>query len=242
MIKQQRKKLKKKLHSNRYDELRKLSDPQALYTPEEAIALVKKSANAKFVETVDLSICLGVDPKKSDQNVRGILNLPHGTGKTRKVAVLAKGAHAEAALSAGADEVGAEDLVEKIVSGYKGFDVLIAHQEMAPHLAKIGRVLGPRTPNKASGTLTDNVAQAVRDIKSAVRVEYRNDKAGIVHLPIGKVNMTEEQLLANFHAAIDGILKAKPPTAKGRYLISITLSSTMGPGFRVDPQLASKTA
>ncbi|MCL6624044.1 MAG: 50S ribosomal protein L1 [Fimbriimonadales bacterium] len=242
MIKQERKKLKKKLHSDRYDALRKLADPQALHTPEEAIALVKKSANAKFVETVDLSLRLGIDPKKSDQNVRGTLNLPHGTGKTRKVAVLAKGAHAEAAQAAGADEVGAEDLVEKIVSGYKDFDVLIAHQEMAPHLAKIGRVLGPRTPSKASGTLTEDVAKAVKDIKSAVRVEYRNDKAGIVHMPIGKTNMTEEQLLANFRAAIEGIIKAKPQTAKGRYLLSITLSSTMGPGFRVDPQFVTKSA
>ncbi|RMG25521.1 MAG: 50S ribosomal protein L1 [Armatimonadetes bacterium] len=231
---------KKQPHSNRYLALREKGDRLTLHEPAEAIRLAKETATAKFDETIEVAIRLGIDPRQSDQNVRGTTTLPHGTGKTRKVAVLAKGAAAEEAKAAGADEVGDDDLVEKIANGYKDFDVLIAHQEMAPALAKIGRVLGPKTPNKKSGTLTEDVREAVESIKKATLVQYRNDKAGIVHMPIGKASFTEEQLLENFAAAVQAILKAKPPTAKGRYLAGITVSSTMGPGFRVDPALAAK--
>lgn len=202
--------------------------------------MVKKTANAKFPETVDLSVRLGIDAKQGDQNVRGICSLPHGTGKSRKVAVLAKGDQAREAEEAGADIVGAEDLVEKIAGGFKEFDIVLAAENMAPNLAKIGRVLGPKTPNKKSGTLTNDIAVAVAEIKKATRVEYRNDKAGIVNMPIGKVSYSEQELLDNFNAAMNALLKAKPPGAKGKYFVTITLSSTMGPGFRVDPAAVAK--
>lgn len=228
--------------SKRYNEARAKGDRLTDYPPQEAIALVKQSATAKFPETVDLAIRLGIDPRKGDQNVRGVCVLPHGTGKSRKVVVLAKDDLAKAAQEAGADEVGADDLVEKIANGYKDFDVVIAAENMAPALAKIGRFLGPKTPNKKSGTLTNDIATAVKEIKQASRVEYRNDKAGIIHMAIGKVNFSDEQLLENFNTAIGALLKAKPTSAKGKYFVSITLSSSMGPGFRVDSTLATKSA
>lgn len=228
-------------HGKRYTEGRALGDRLTTHEPAEALALVKKTATAKFPETIDLAVRLGIDARQSDQNVRGITTLPHGTGKSRKVAVLAKGDAAKAAEAAGADEVGGDELVEKIAGGYKPFDVLIATQEMAPALAKIGRVLGPKTPSKKSGTLTDDVETAVREIKQASRVEYRNDKAGIVHLAIGKVNYEDAQIMENFTAAMNAIVKAKPPSAKGRYIVAVTVSSTMGPGFRIDPSIAAKT-
>jgi large subunit ribosomal protein L1 len=207
-----------------------------------ALAKVKETATAKFVETIDMSVVLGIDPRKSDQNVRGITNLPHGTGKVRKVAVLAKGDLARAAEDAGADTVGDEDLIAKIQQGFRDFDVLLATEEMAPQIGKVGRILGPRTPNKRNGTVTNNIAAAVREIKAATRVEYRADKAGVVHIPLGKVNFTDDQLLENFKAGFGALLKAKPSSAKGRYIKSITFSSTMGPGIRVDAGLASKLA
>ncbi len=233
---------KKSPASARYMQARATGDRLSLHSPNEALSLVKQNATAKFPETVDLAIRLGIDARKSDQNVRGICNLPHGTGKSRKVAVLAKGSMADDAKTAGADEIGAEDLVEKISGGFKDFDVLIASEEMAPTLAKIGRILGPKTPNKKSGTLTNDIATAVSEIKKATRVEYRNDKAGIVHMPIGKANFSEEQLLENLSAAVDALHKAKPTAAKGKYLVSMTVSSTMGPGFRIDTSAASKAA
>lgn len=235
-----RTKEKKQPHSNRYQELRAKGDRLTPREPAEAIRLAKETANAKFDETIEIAVRLGIDPRQSDQNVRGTTTLPHGTGKTRKVAVLARGSAAEEARAAGADEVGDDDLVEKIAGGYKDFDVLIASQDMAPALAKIGRVLGPKTPNKKSGTLTDDVRGAVESIKKATLVQYRNDKAGIIHMPIGKASFSEEQLMENFAAAVNAIVKAKPAAAKGRYLVGITVSSTMGPGFRVDPNLAAK--
>ncbi|KAA0225224.1 MAG: 50S ribosomal protein L1 [Fimbriimonadales bacterium] len=237
-----RQNVRKQARSARYQAVRQGTDRLTLHSPDEAVALVKKSATAKFAETVDLAVRLGIDSKKGDQNVRGTCNLPHGTGKSRKVAVLAKGDQAAAAEAAGADEVGGDELVEKIAGGFKAFDVLIAAQEMAPVLAKIGRVLGPKTPNKKSGTLTDDVASAVREIKQATRVEYRNDKAGIIHMPIGKVSFSEDQLKENLNAALSALLKAKPSSAKGKYLVTVTLSSTMGPSFRIDPSVASKAA
>jgi large subunit ribosomal protein L1 len=228
-------------HGKRYTEARATGDRLTTHEPAEALALVKKTATAKFPETVDLAVRLGIDARQSDQNVRGITTLPHGTGKSRKVAVLAKGDALKAAEAAGADEVGSDELVAKIAGGYKDFDVLVATSEMAPNLAKIGRVLGPKTPNKKSGTLTDDVATAVAEIKQASRIEYRNDKAGIVHMAIGKANFSDDQLMENLVAALNAIVKAKPATAKGRYITGVTISSTMGPGFRIDPVVAAKT-
>lgn len=231
---------KKNKHSSRYVEASKMIEAEKLHEPTEAISLVKKTASAKFAEGVDLSIRLGVDPRKGDQNVRGITNLPHGTGKTKKVAVLAKGDLAKEATAAGADHVGDEDLIAKIQGGWKDFDVILATNEMAPQIGKIGKILGTRTPNKKNGTVTDSVDQAVKEIKGATRVEYRVDKAGIVHMPIGKASFSEDQLVDNFRAAMDAIIRAKPSSAKGRYLMSLTLSTTMGPGVKLDPTVASK--
>lgn len=211
-------------------------------TVEEALAQVKKTANAKFVESVDLAVVLGIDPRKSDQNVRGLTQLPHGTGKKRVVAVLAKGDFAAEAEKAGADIVGADDLIARIQGGFKDFDVILATEDMAPQIGKIGRALGPKTPNKRNGTVTNNIGTAVKEIKAATRVEYRADKAGVVHLSLGKVNFTDQQLLENFVAGFGAILKAKPSSSKGRYIKSVTVSATMGPGIAIDGNQASKLA
>lgn len=235
-----RQNVRKNPHSPRFAEIAKKVDKDAVHGVDQAIGLVKETASAKFVESVDMALRLGIDPRKSDQNVRGITNLPHGTGKTKKVAVLAKGDRAAEAEGAGADRVGAEELITEIQNGWRDFDVLLATTDMAPQLGKIGRALGPRTPNKRNGTVTDDIAQAVREIKGASRVEYRADKAGIVHLGIGKVNFSDQQIRENMHAAMDALVKAKPSTSKGKYILSVTLSSTMGPGIRVDPVEASK--
>ncbi|MCW5940389.1 MAG: 50S ribosomal protein L1 [Fimbriimonadaceae bacterium] len=235
-----RKNTKKTKHSTRFLSAVKEVEAEKQYEVSEAIGLVKKLASAKFVESVDMAIRLGVDPRKGDQNVRGTTNLPHGTGKTKKVAVLAKGDLAKEAEAAGADVVGDEDLIKRIQEGWKDFDVMIATNDMAPQIGKIGKFLGPRTPNKKNGTVTDAITQAVKEIKGATRVEYRVDKAGIVHVPIGKVNFSDDQLADNFKVALDAVIRAKPASAKGRYLVSLTLSSTMGPGFRLDTGLASK--
>lgn len=235
-----RKNIKKNQHSPRYEALAPKVDKETLLEVEPAIALVKQTATAKFVEAVDLAVKLGIDTRKGDQTVRGITNLPHGTGKTRRVAVLAKGDLAKQAEDAGADAVGGEELIAQIQGGFRDFDVLLATEEMAPQIGKIGRLLGPRTPNKRNGTVTNAIGTAVTDIKKATRVEYRAEKAGIVQLSIGKVNFTEEQLLDNFKAALNAILKAKPSSAKGRYIQSITISASMGPGIPVDTAQASK--
>lgn len=231
---------KKQEHSPRYTAVAEKVEAENLYGVDEAIALVKQTASAKFVETVDLAVKLGVDPKKSDQNVRGITNLPAGTGKVPTVWVLAKGENAADAEAAGADRVGDEDLIKAIQDGEKGFDIMIAATDMAPQIGKIGKFLGPKTPNKRNNTVTDKVGEAVKDIKAATRIEYRIEKAGIVHLPIGKVDFEEAKLKENFVAAIDALQKAKPATSKGVYLQSVTLSSTMGPGIKIDPSLAAK--
>lgn len=239
-----RQNVKKNRHSSRYEALTKTLAQETAIDFAEALKLIKANANAKFVESVDLAVRLGIDPRKSDQNVRGITNLPHGTGKTKIVAVLAKGDLAKEAEDAGADIVGAEDLIARITGGDKElkFDVILATEEMAPQIGKIGRILGPRTPNKRNGSVTNNIGTAVKEIKGATRVEYRAEKAGIVHLGIGKVSFTDEQLQENFLAALSALVKAKPATAKGKYIISITLSSTMGPGIAVDTALATKAA
>jgi large subunit ribosomal protein L1 len=194
-----RQNIRKTPHSPRYTAIAKSLAKDAPTEYVEALALVKANANAKFVESIDLAIRLGIDPRKSDQNVRGITNLPHGTGKKKIVAVLAKGDLAKEAEDAGADTVGAEELIAKIAAGDKElkFDIILATEEMAPQIGKIGRMLGPRTPNKRNGTVTNNIGAAVKDIKGATRVEYRADKAGVVHLGIGKVNFTDEQLQEN---------------------------------------------
>lgn len=231
------------LHSARYNAAAEKVAAIGLVDVATAITTVKSVANAKkLTESVDLAIRLGIDPRKGDQNVRGLTTIPHGTGKVRKIAVLAKGDLAKEATQAGADEVGGEELITKIQGGWKDFDVLMATEEMAPQIGKIGRLLGPRTPNKKNGTVTNAIGNAVKEIKAATRIEYRADKAGVVHLLIGKVGFTEEQLQENFKAALGAVIKAKPASAKGRYLQSITLSSTMGPGIKVDPTQASKFA
>ncbi|MFM9873199.1 MAG: 50S ribosomal protein L1 [Fimbriimonadaceae bacterium] len=233
---------KKSAHSQRFIAIVKDHEADRMHSIDEAIAGVKAKASAKFDETVDLAIKLGIDSRKSDQNVRGITNLPHGTGKKKTVAVLAKGDDAKAAEAAGADFVGEEDLIKKIQEGWKDFDVMVASSDMAPQIGKIGRFLGTKTPNKKNGTVTDQVGQAVKEIKSAARVEYRIDKAGIVHVPVGKVSFTEVQLRENVLALLDAVIKAKPSSSKGRFLASVTMSSTMGPGFKLDPVVAGKEA
>ncbi|MBI5706161.1 MAG: 50S ribosomal protein L1 [Armatimonadetes bacterium] len=238
-----RKNIRKAAQSPRYVSAAGVVEKGQYYPIEEAIALVKKSATAKFPENIDLAVRLGIDPRKSDQNVRGTTALPHGTGKKeKKIAVLAKGDHVKEAEEAGADVVGSDDLITKIQGGFKDFDIVIATEEMAPSIGKIGRILGPRTPNKRNGTVTNQVGQAIREIKGATRAEYRADKAGIVHMCIGRVTLDDAKIQENLHAALHALIKAKPQTAKGRYLISVTLSSTMGPGVKLDPTVAHKFA
>jgi large subunit ribosomal protein L1 len=233
---------KKNAHSQRFATIVKDHDVEKMHSIDEAIAGVKAKSNAKFDETIDLAIKLGIDSRKSDQNVRGITNLPHGTGKKKTVAVLAKGDDAKEAEAAGADFVGEEELIKRIQEGWKDFDVMVASSDMAPQIGKIGRFLGTKTPNKKNGTVTDQVGMAVKEIKSASRVEYRIDKAGIVHVPVGKVSFTEAQLKENVVALLDAVIKAKPGSSKGRFLQTVTMSSTMGPGFKLDPVVAGKEA
>ena len=234
----------KQKHSNRYNEVAKLVDKTKLYEVTEAVGLLKQTTNTKFVEGVQVSFNLGVDPKKGDQNVRGTTNLPHGTGRSQRVAVLAKGDLAREAEAAGADHVGDEELIKQIQENFGALkvDVVLATSDMAPQLGKIGRILGTKTPNKKNGTVTDAIGQAVKEIKQASRVEYRVDKEGIIHMPIGKANFTESQIQENLLAAVDAIIRAKPGTSKGRYLRTLTVSTTMGPGIKLDPSLASKAS
>ena len=210
-----------------------------LYSPEEALALVASGASAKFDETVDVAIRLGVDPKKADQMVRGTVNLPHGTGKTARVLVFATGEKAEAAREAGADEVGDDDLIAKVQGGYLDFDSVVATPDMMGKVGRLGRVLGPRglMPNPKTGTVTMDVAKAVSDIKGG-KIEFRTDRYANLHFLIGKVSFGSEKLAENYFAAIDEILRLKPNAAKGRYLRKITVSSTMGPGVQIDPVAA----
>ncbi|MES8986842.1 50S ribosomal protein L1 [Cutibacterium acnes] len=210
-----------------------------LYSPEEALALVASGASAKFDETVDVAIRLGVDPKKADQMVRGTVNLPHGTGKTARVLVFATGEKAEAAREAGADEVGDDDLIAKVQGGYLDFDSVVATPDMMGKVGRLGRVLGPRglMPNPKTGTVTMDVAKAVSDIKGG-KIEFRTDRYANLHFLIGKVSFGSEKLAENYFAALDEILRLKPNAAKGRYLRKITVSSTMGPGVQIDPVAA----
>ena len=205
------------------------------YSMEEAIQFLKDHKVAKFDETLDMSINLGVDPKKSDQMVRGTVVLPHGTGKTVRVLVFAKGEKEREARDAGADYVGAEDMVEKIQQGWLEFDKAAATPDLMGIVGKLGKILGPRglMPNPKLGTVTFDVARAVQEIKAG-KVEYRVEKAGIVHIPVGKMSFEKERLLENAVAVLKSVVRAKPPTSKGRYIKRVTMSSTMGPGIRIE--------
>jgi large subunit ribosomal protein L1 len=217
-------------------------DVEKLYDPAEAAALVKKSARAKFNETIEIHVRLGVDPKKSDQNVRGTVNLPHGTGRTVRVIAFAKGDKAKEAEAAGADVVGESDLIERVKAGFSEFDVAVATPDMMGAVgANLGRILAQKMPNPKSGTVTPNIGNAIRDIKAG-KVEYRLDKTGIVHTIVGKANFDEKQLAENVATLLEAIVRAKPSAAKGTYLRSITLASTMGPGVRIDPNRVKAAA
>ena len=228
-------------HGKRYKNLVANFDKKALYTPAEAIGFVKKNANAKFNETVEIHIRLGVDPKKSDQNVRGTVLLPHGTGRTVRVIAFAKGDNAKAAAEAGADVVGDQELIDRLKAGFTEFDVAVATPDMMAQVGKeLGRILAQKMPNPKAGTVSPNIAGAIRDIKAG-KVEYRLDKAGIIHTIVGKASFGESQLAENAGAILDAIVRAKPSASKGTYLKSITMTSTMGPGVKIDP-LKVKTA
>ena len=219
----------------KYVEAAKLIDRATLYSAEEAVALVKKASTAKFDETVEAHIRTGCDGRHADQQIRGAVVLPHGTGKDVKVLVFAKGAKATEAEAAGADFVGAEELIPKIQNdGWFDFDVVVATPDMMGVVGRLGKVLGPKglMPNPKAGTVTMDVTKAINDIKAG-KIEYRLDKTNIIHCPVGKASFTEEQLGQNINALLEAIVKAKPSTLKGQYLKSITLTSTMGPGVKV---------
>ena len=223
------------IKSKKYVDASKLYDKTAAYEATEAVALVKKMASAKFDETVEAHLRLGVDGRHADQQVRGAVVLPHGTGKTVKVLVFAKGAKVDEALAAGADYAGGDELVPKIQNeGWLDFDVVVATPDMMGVVGRLGRVLGPKglMPNPKAGTVTMDVTKAVNDIKAG-KIEYRLDKTNIIHVPIGKASFTEEQLSDNFQAIMDAIVKAKPTSLKGQYLKSVVLTATMGPGVKV---------
>lgn len=211
-------------------------DRHHFYEPEEALTLVKDNATAKFDETVELSVRLGIDPRHADQQVRGAVVLPHGTGKSRKVLVFAKGDKAQEATDAGADYVGAEELVEKVQKGWLDFEVAVATPDMMSLVGRLGKLLGPRglMPNPKTGTVTFDIERAVKEIKAG-KIEYRADKTGIVHAPIGKASFPLEKLKENYATLIDILIKARPAAVKGQYLRSIVVSSTMGPGVKITP-------
>ena len=225
-------------HGKKYQDSVKAFDLAKLYEAGEAISVLLETAKAKFDETVELHVRLGVDPRQADQQVRGVLVLPHGTGKSKRVLVIAKGAKADAAAAAGADYVGAEELIAKIQNeNWFDFDVMITTPDMMGMVGRIGRVLGPKglMPNPKSGTVTMDVEKAIKEVKAG-KVEYRLDKTAIIHCPIGKKSFGKEKLVENYTALIDAIIKAKPAAAKGTYLKSVVLASTMGPGVKVVPK------
>jgi len=220
----------------RYQELAKLIDRSVSYDPADAIRLVQETGKAKFDEMVELHVRLGVDSRHADQQVRGAVVLPHGTGRTKRVLVFAKGPKADEALAAGAEFVGAEDLVEKITKeNWFDFDVVVATPDMMGVVGRLGKVLGPKglMPNPKSGTVSMDVTKAINDIKAG-KIEYRLDKTNIIHCPIGKVSFGQEKLEENFKVIMDAIIKAKPSAAKGQYLKNVSLASTMGPGIRIN--------
>ena len=211
-------------------------ESQRKYSAAEACALVKETARAKFDETVDLAVKLGVDPRHADQMIRGAVVLPAGTGKTQRVAVFCRGEKQQEARDAGADVVGAEDLVEQVQGGFLDFDVVVASPDMMALVGRLGRVLGPRglMPNPKTGTVTPDVGRAVADAKGG-KIEYRTERSGIIHAPIGKVSFSAEDLARNLTTVVEALNRAKPATAKGVYMQSVTVSATMGPGIRVEP-------
>ena len=222
--------------AKRYVDSSRMFDRSQLYAPADAIRILKEMPGPKFDETVELAIRLGVDPRKADQMVRGTVSLPHGSGKEVRVAAFAAGDPARQAGEAGADVVGGEDLVQEVLKGNIDFDAAVATPDMMPVLGKAGRVLGPRglMPNPKAGTVTEDIARAVREIKGG-KLEYRVDRQANLHLLIGKKSFEERQLVENYLAVVDEILRAKPAAAKGRYIRSVTISTTMGPGIRIDP-------
>ncbi len=224
----------------KYTDATRRYDGENLHEPAEALELVKTLATKNFDETIEATFRLGVDPRKAEQMVRGTVSLPSGTGKSVKVAVFAEGDLATQAQDAGADIVGADDLVEKVEGGFVDFDVAISTPELMGKVGKLGRVLGPRglMPNPKTGTVTPDIGEAVGEFKAG-KVEYRTDRHGNVHVPIGKASFSAGDLSANFHAVLEEIMRARPASTKGRYLVTVSLSSTMGPGVRIDPAHAA---
>ncbi|MFB3882954.1 MAG: 50S ribosomal protein L1 [Armatimonadota bacterium] len=228
-------------HGKRYEAAVATLDRNGLSSPQEAIARVKQMASAKFDETVDVAIRLGVDSKSGEQTVRGIVTLPHGSGKAPRVVVFARGEAASAAEQAGADTVGGEELVAKIEGGWKDFDVVVAARDMMRVVGRLGKRLGPRMPNPKAGTVGDDLGKIVRELKSG-RVQFRVDRAGNIHAPIGKASFSAEQLVENFGTLMLSILRARPASAKGQFVRKINISSTMGPSVGIDPAQAQALA
>ncbi len=232
-------------HGKRYIELRKKVDPQQVYDPNEAIGLAKELATTKFDETIEVHMRMGVDPRHADQLVRGSVVLPAGTGKRVRVLAFAQGERAREAEEAGADFVGAEDLVQQIQNGWLDFDVAVATPDVMPIVQRLGRILGPRglLPNPRTGTVSEEIGRLIRDVRAG-RVEFRVDRTGVIHAPVGKASFTPDQLRQNVAAFVSAVVQAKPPAAKGQYIRSITLAPTMGPGVKLDiqPTLALTSA
>jgi large subunit ribosomal protein L1 len=228
-------------HGKRYEAAVATLEREQSHSPEEALRLVKETATAKFDETVEIAIRLGVDARAGEQMVRGTVSLPHGTGKSPRVVAFARGEAAQQAEAAGADVVGAEDIVAKIEGGWKEFDVLVAARDMMRIVGRLGKRLGPRMPNPKAGTVGEDIGAIVRDLKGG-RVQFRMDRAGVVQAPIGRASFELEQLQENFAVLMAGIMRARPAAAKGQYLRGITVSSTMGPGIAVDPAAAQALA
>jgi len=224
-----------------YAEAAKRVEAERLYTVDEALALVCDGRPAKFDQTVDLAVCLGVDPRHGEQMVRGMVVLPHGTGKSPRIAAFAKGEKAAEAAAAGADVVGAEDLVQRIESGWKDYDLLVATRDMMSIVGRLGKRLGPRMPNPKAGTLSDEIGKTIRELKAG-KLEFRMEKAGIIHAPLGKVSFGPEKLKENLAAFLAAVLRARPAAAKGQFVRKITISSTMGPGVNLDPAEAFAAA
>jgi large subunit ribosomal protein L1 len=229
--------------SKQYKEASAAIDADALYPPFTAMEIAKNSGSRKFDSTIDVAMRLGVDPRKADQMVRGTVNLPHGTGKTARVLVFATGDRAEAAREAGADYVGADELVEKVAGGWLDFDAVVATPDMMGKVGRLGRVLGPRglMPNPKTGTVTPDVAKAVSDIKGG-KIEFRVDRHANLHFIVGKASFSQQQLAENYAAALEEVLRLKPASSKGRYIKKITVSSSMGPGIPVDPNRTRNVA
>jgi large subunit ribosomal protein L1 len=223
--------------SKRYLQARELVDRENLYSPQDAFELIKKTASANFDETVEIAVNLGVNPRQADQQVRGAVTLPAGLGKTIKMVVFAQGDDAEAAKAAGADIIGDEETAQKINDGWMDFDIVLATPDMMRVVGRLGRILGPRglMPNPKAGTVTTDIENSVKDFKAG-KIEYRVERNGIVHAPIGKASFSEEELLSNYNALMDALLRARPAAAKGAYFRAIAVSTTMGPGIKVSPK------